>query len=66
MKSYENFEQIEQDLKRLNLERQIALEELKIVKHGFERKLKPINMISGVLKFVSKYGLLMIAKKVFK
>ena len=49
-----------------DLERQIALEELKGVKHDFEQKLKPINMIGGVLKFVSKYGLLMIFKKIFK
>lgn len=66
MRSYENVEQIEQDLRRLDLERQIALEELKGVKHDFEQKLKPINMIGGVLKFVSKYGLLMIFKKIFK
>ena len=36
MKTYHSFEQIEGDLKRLSLERQIALEELKIVKNDFE------------------------------
>ncbi len=33
MKVYNSFEQIDQDLKKLNLERQIAVEELKMTQN---------------------------------
>ncbi|AUC83863.1 hypothetical protein CW731_00535 [Polaribacter sp. ALD11] len=66
MKTYQSFEEIDLDLKQLSLERQIALEQLKIVKNDFEESLKPISILSNTFKFVSKYGALMFIKKIFK
>lgn len=65
-KKYKNFKQIETDLKRLKLERQIAVEELKLVKNDFEDSLKPISILAGFLKFASKYGALIALKRLFK
>jgi hypothetical protein len=66
MKRYQNFEQIDSDLRRLSLERQIALEELKMVKNDFEESLRPISMLRDAFKFLSKYGALLFIKKIFK
>ena len=66
MKRYQNFEQIDSDLRRLSLERQIALEELKMVKNDFEESIRPISMLRDALKFLSKYGALLFIKKIFK
>jgi hypothetical protein len=66
MKPYQNFEQIEYDLKVLNLERKIAFEELKGVKQDFEETLKPMNILGGALKFLGKYGALLLVKKFSK
>jgi hypothetical protein len=66
MKTYESFEQIDSDLKRLTLERQIAMEELKIVKNDFEESIRPIRMLCDAFNFLSKYGALLFIKKIFK
>ncbi|SHM99483.1 DUF6327 family protein [Polaribacter sp. KT 15] len=66
MKNYTSFEEIDRDLKQLALERDIALEELKVVKHDFEESLKPLNILSSSLKFLSKYSALVFIKKIFK
>jgi hypothetical protein len=66
MSAYESFEQIETDLKRLSLEKQIGLEELKLVKSDFQDSLKPLNILAGIAKFASKYGALVLLKKIFK
>ncbi|QTD38944.1 hypothetical protein JL193_06735 [Polaribacter batillariae] len=66
MRKYTNFVEIEKDLKILSLERKIALEELKIVKSDFEDQLKPLSLIGNFFKFASKYGLLVLIKKIFK
>ncbi|GAB7257826.1 DUF6327 family protein [uncultured Polaribacter sp.] len=66
MKNYTSFEEIDRDLKQIALERDIALEELKIVKNDFEESLKPLNILSSSLKFLSKYSALVFIKKIFK
>ncbi|TXD48203.1 DUF6327 family protein [Polaribacter sp. IC073] len=66
MRTYQSFEEIDRDLKLLSLEKEIALEELKVVKNDFEESLRPISILSNGLKFVSKYGALMFIKKIFK
>ncbi|MFT6959409.1 MAG: hypothetical protein ACJA17_000499 [Polaribacter sp.] len=66
MKRYQNFKEIDSDLKLLSLERQIALEELKIVKNDFEENLRPIGVLSSGLRLVRKYGVLILIKKFFK
>jgi hypothetical protein len=62
MKTYTNLLDIEKDLRVLELEREIAVEELKAIKNGYEEKLKPVNMALNILKFTSKYGLLLYVK----
>jgi hypothetical protein len=66
MRTYETFEEIDNDLKKLKLERDIAVEELKIVKHNFDEFLKPINWLTTVFRMASKYGFLLVIKKIFK
>jgi len=67
MKQYQSFEEIETDLKRLNLERKIALEEMKLLKTEFQDNLKPSNwVVSTVLGVASKYGFYWLLKKFLK
>jgi len=66
MSSYQSFDEIENELKKLNLEREIAFEELKIVKHDFEDILKPLNWVNSILQYTGKYGILLMIKKIFK
>ena len=66
MKTYTSFIDIEKDLRKLELERDIAKEELKIVKHDFEDFLKPVNWVTTIIKAMSKYGVLFLIKRIFK
>jgi hypothetical protein len=66
MKTYQSFEEISRDLRQLSLERQIALEELKIVKNDFQESLKPMSMVSNILSVLGKLSTLMFIKKIFK
>ncbi|SDR71013.1 hypothetical protein SAMN05216503_0547 [Polaribacter sp. KT25b] len=66
MKAYKSFEEINRDLKQLSLERQIALEELKMVKNDFEESLKPLSIARNVLTAIGKFGTLMFIKKIIK
>ena len=66
MNTYNNFTEIEKDLRKLQLEKNIAKEELKIVGYEFKEFLKPINWVTTVIQSISKYGLLLIIKRVFK
>ena len=63
---YKNFEQIEHDLKCLNLERQIALEEIKGLKQEIKDDLSPYSWMSTVLSAVKKYGILYLIRKVVR
>lgn len=63
---YQDFDEIENDLKKLYLEKEIAKTELKIAKYELEEFLKPMNWIITILKSLSKYGVLFIIKRVFK
>lgn len=66
MKTYRNSEDIERDLKILNLERQIAWEEMKNIKEEYKESLRPLNWIQSGLKLMGKYGGFMILKKMMK
>ncbi|MDO1500068.1 DUF6327 family protein [Winogradskyella maritima] len=66
MKRYKNFSEIEVDLKRLNLERQIAWEELKLTKNELVEDVSPSGWISSIAKFVGKYGIWMLVKRFFR
>lgn len=63
MKIYTSFEDIENDLKRHRLERDIAWEELKLVKSEFKEDLQPLNWVSTVLKLTGKYSFIALIKK---
>ena len=64
--SYTNFKDIETDLKRLVLERQIAWEELKLVKNDIKEDLKPYNWVQSALMLIGKYGVFILIKKFIK
>lgn len=66
MKNYETFKDIEYDVKRLNLERQIAFEELKSVKNDIQDDLKPANWLQTIFKYAFKMGSFMVLKKMVK
>ena len=63
MKTYTNFKEIDNDLKLYKLERDIAWEELKLVKSEFKEDLQPLNWISSALKLTGKYSFIAIIKK---
>ncbi|SFN73748.1 hypothetical protein SAMN04487989_103118 [Bizionia echini] len=66
MRNYQSFTEIESDLKRLDLERKIALEEMKLLKTEFKEDLKPSNWISTLMNVAGKYGLYVLMKKIWK
>ncbi len=63
---YTNFEQVEYDLKRLNLEREIALEEIKGLKQDVKEDLSPYSWMSTILSSVKKYGMLYLIRKIIR
>ena len=65
MKKYSSFQEIEHDLKRLDLERKIALEELKGVKGGLVEDLRPSNWTQFALNSLGKYGAYLLFKRLF-
>lgn len=66
MKHYNTFDEIEYDLKRLSLERQIAFEELKGIKAEVKEDLKPFNWLQTAIKYITKYGSFLLLKKIVK
>ncbi len=66
VKTYKNAESVERDLKILDLERKIALEEIKLLKEEYKEDLKPINWLRSAMKYASKFGSMMILKKILK
>ena len=64
MNNYKTFEEIEKDLKRLQLERDIAWEELKLMKSEYRDDLKPMNWVSTALKLTGKYGIIALIRKI--
>ena len=63
---YRNFDEIEYDLQRLDLERKIALEELKGLKQEVKEDLSPYNWLATSISIVKKYGILYLIKKILK
>jgi hypothetical protein len=66
MGKYQNIESIERDLKILDLERKIALEEIKGLKHDYLKDLKPLNWVQSGLKLTGKLASMLILKKILK
>jgi len=63
---YKNFEEVEFELKRLDLERKIALEELKGLKENVREDLSPISWVNTILSAVKKYGILYLIRKILR
>ncbi|WP_405569911.1 DUF6327 family protein [Winogradskyella sp. Asnod2-B02-A] len=63
MKTYTTFEEIDNDLKRYKLERDIAWEELKLTKSEFKEDLQPLNWLSTALKLTGKYSFIALIRK---
>jgi len=63
---YSNLEEIDYNLERLGLERQIAYEKLKIVKDDYSEIFRPLSFIQSGLKFAGKYGIFYLIKKLIK
>lgn len=66
MKVYRNLEEINLDLKRVSLERQIALEEMKGLKEEVKQDLRPYNWMNTALSAVKKYGIIYLIRKVLR
>ncbi|MEO8774395.1 MAG: hypothetical protein ABI371_08740 [Gelidibacter sp.] len=66
MKTYKSFDEIDYDLNRLKLERQIAWEEIKGVKNDFQEEMKPLNWVNTGMKVAGKYGVIVLLKKLIK
>lgn len=66
-KNISSFKDIENNLKILNLRREIALEEMKIAKSAFAENLNPLEWINpDLIKSTSKIGILYLLKKYLK
>jgi hypothetical protein len=66
MRIYQSYDEIEKELKLLDLQKKVAYEELVGVKRDLEEYTKPITWVSSLFKLGSKYGLLLLVKKMFK
>lgn len=66
MKEYKTFDDIDNDLRRHNLERKIAWEELKLVQGKVEEDLQPINLIVTVFKVIGRVGIFKLLKKIIR
>ncbi|MUU77596.1 DUF6327 family protein [Winogradskyella endarachnes] len=63
MKTYTSFNDINNDLKRYKLERDIAWEELKLIKNEYKEDLQPLNWVSTALKLTGKYSVVALIRK---
>lgn len=66
MSRYNSFEEIENDLKRLDLERKIAKEEMIGLKYEFQERMSPYYWLVTLLNAVKKYGIFFLLKKLLK
>lgn len=66
MKTYKTFDDIDYELTKLKLERQIALEEIKGVRLEFQEDMKPLNWVSTGIKFAGKYGIIVLLRKLIR
>ncbi|WP_430908090.1 DUF6327 family protein [Maribacter sp. 2-571] len=66
MKTYTSFDEIDADLKRLKLRKQIALETLKGSGHHIKNELQPDFWWSTIWNAIKKYGILYLIRRLFK
>lgn len=63
MKIYKNKAQISRDLKKFKLQRDISIEELKIIKNHFKDEFTVNSWFKPVIKTLSKIGLYNFSKR---
>lgn len=66
MKTYKSFDEIDYELNRISLERQIAWEEIKGIKYDFQEDMKPLNWVGTGIKAAGKYGFLFLLKRLIR
>lgn len=66
MKHYNNINEVNHDLKRLRLERQIAWEEIKGLKGDFKESIQPYNWFGPILSSAKQYGILYFIRLLFR
>ena len=66
MRIYNSFDEIDFELKKLNLERKIAWEEIKQSGNKVQENLAPYNWVMPILGGVKKFGIFFLLKKIFK
>lgn len=65
-KNYKSFQEIELDLKRLHLERKIALEEIKGLKYELQDIFKPYYWIQTGLGALKRMGVIYLIRRIVK
>lgn len=63
MKNYNDLDSIDRDLQILNLERQIAWEEMKSVIEQYKEDIQPVKWVKSGLKIVGSIAGLFLVKK---
>lgn len=66
MKQYNTYEDVQRDLKRLNLERHIAWENMKLQKNKIGDELQPKQWMVTVYKVVQKYGVYILMRRLLR
>ena len=66
MKTFTSFEEIEFELKKLKLERKIAIEKLKLTGHTIQDSLTPDGWVTPLLVGIKKNGIMVLLKKIFR
>ncbi|PIE49049.1 MAG: hypothetical protein CSA39_04695 [Flavobacteriales bacterium] len=65
-KDYQSFEEISFELKKLNLQRKIALEELKNAGYTAQHNIQSSFWMGTVFNAIKKFGTLYLIKRIFK
>lgn len=63
---YDNFEQIDLELKKLDLRRKIAFEELKLIKSDLKEDLQPFQWLQTFAKYTGRFGMMYFIRKIFR
>ena len=66
MKIYKNIESLERDIHSLDLERQIAFQEIKSLKEEYKDSLKPLKWVQSALSIAAKIGGMLLVRKMVK
>jgi len=66
MMKFDSFKELELELKRTRLKRNIAKERLKATKLGVQSDIASINWLQKTLDGIKKYGSILLLRKLFK